>query len=541
MDEIETDVLVAGSGVGGIMAAYRAHLAGARVVLLGGSGGASGRISSMNTALGYGPEDTPARLFDDMFRAGGYVNDPTVVAAFAERIGQETLHLAELGVPFASDGDLLVRRQATGSTWTRAVYTMGLVGVDISRCLMALLTAADPDRVTVVRSGLLLEVSMTDGRVSGGLAYVPRDEGWLRITAGSVVLATGGAGQLFRNTTNPRGSRGTGYAMALEAGATLTGMEFVSFEPFVSTYPVEAKGDDLPTTVLREGAKLRNGRGEEFLDTSRAPTKDIICRAMVREVREGRGTPSGSVYYDIRGMAPEAVDRYVQIKEALNSRGLDSREAQIEVMPAQHFLMGGVQIDNEAASDVAGLYAVGEVAGGAHGAHRLAAGGGMEVVVGGAIAGESAAAFALEHPTPVQSSSSTPRPELIARGRSTKEQSQLTRIQAALEEGCGILRNADELSRTVEAVKEVLDDATRLGQPLVRRAALVGLAIARSAQLRTESRGDHFREDFPDRNDATWMARIDVAANGAGLRFTRSEVYRRSHTDASDSVATFIG
>jgi succinate dehydrogenase/fumarate reductase flavoprotein subunit len=204
VEEIETDVLVAGSGVGGIMAAYRAQATGARVVLLGGSGGASSRISSMNTALDYCDEDVASRVFDDMFRAGGYLNDPAVVAAFSRRIGSETRHLDDLGIPFAREDGRLARRQATGSTWTRAVYSMGLIGVDISRALMEILEGPG-SRTTVIRGALLVNMDVADGHVTGGLSFSPRDERWLRIKANSVVLATGGAGQLFDKTTNPRG------------------------------------------------------------------------------------------------------------------------------------------------------------------------------------------------------------------------------------------------------------------------------------------------------------------------------------------------
>jgi fumarate reductase (CoM/CoB) subunit A len=524
IEEIETDVLVAGSGVGGIMAAYRAQAAGARVVLLGGSGGASSRISSMNTALDYCDEDVASRVFDDMFRAGGYLNDPAVVSAFARRIGPETRHLADLGVPFAREDGRLARRQATGSTWTRAVYSMGLVGVDISRVLMEILTRADSG-TTVVGGALLVNLDVADGHVAGGLSFSPRDDRWLRIRARSVVLATGGAGQIFDKTTNPRGSRGTGYALALEAGATLTGMEFVSFEPFVSTFPEDVKGDDLPTTVLREGAKLRNGRGDEFLDTREAPTKDIICRAMVREVREGRGTASGSVYYDIREMDPAVVDRYVQIKEALRSRHLVSTEAQIEVMPAQHFLMGGIQIDGDAAADVPGLFAVGEVAGGAHGAHRLAAGGGMEVVAGGAVAGDGAARYALENPHRHTPASAEPMPDHLGQRLSAEDAALMQRIKTALQEGCGILRTGDQLAASVGAIEEVLDTVSHSGNPFIRRSALVALAIAVSSQLREESRGDHFREDFPRRDDSTWMARINTSLHEGGLRFSKNPIF----------------
>lgn len=505
VEELKADVLVAGSGVGGLMAAYRAQRAGARVVLLGGSGGASNRISSLNTALGYAPHDTPAGVFDDIVRAGGYVNDLDLVAALAARIGPETEHLAELGVPFLRDGPRLARRQATGSTWTRAVYSLGMIGVDISRELTNQIEKNDQPAATLVKGALLLELQTTDGRVTGALGYSPREERWLRISAPAVVIATGGAGQLFETTTNPRGSRGTGYAAALEAGAALSDMEFISFEPFVTSAPAHAAGHDLPTTVLREGVRLRNGLGEEFLDTQSAPTKDIICRAMVREVLEGRGTASGSVYFDIGDMDPEVTKRYVQIDQARRALGDAPFDNRLEVMPAQHYLMGGVRIDRTAATSLPGLFAVGEVSAGAHGGHRLAAGGGLEVVSGGAIAGDSAAAFARANPKAPAVSGLAPAPDLLGHQLSEVAQAELATIRSALSDGCGILRNAEDLTASVERLSDVLERVQKSGDSFMRRCALVAFTIADAALARAESRGDHFRTDFDRRNDVDYL------------------------------------
>jgi succinate dehydrogenase/fumarate reductase flavoprotein subunit len=490
------------------MAARRARLAGASVLLLGGGGAASSRVSSVNTALAYAPEDTPARLFDDMYRAGGYVNDPRVIAAFADRIGDEILGLQQLGVPFHCSAGRLARRQAAGSTWTRAVYSLGMIGVDIARCLTRELENDDPTKYRRIGGGQLLQLHTADGRVVGGLAYSPRERRWLDIDARATILATGGGGQLFGRTTNARASRGIGYALALEAGAELVDMEFVSFEPFVSVGTGNRAGHDLPTTVLQEGARLLNGLGEEFLDTSTSPTKDIICRAMMREVSQGRGTPAGALLYDITGMDPDVVDRYVQIKEALRTHNVQPQQAQFEVMPAQHFLMGGVRIDAEAASTVPGLYAVGEVAGGAHGAHRLAACGGMEVVVGGAIAGDNATSYALAQRNRAPRPSFRSDPALAV--PFSDHAAVLSVIRSTLDEACGVLRVGTDLQQAVDVLAEAGEAAADDRQLAVLRSVRVAQAIARGALMRQESRGDHFRLDFPERDDRRWLKNISV-------------------------------
>lgn len=508
IEELEADVLIAGGGVGGLMAAVRAQLAGARVVVLGGTPGASNRISSLNATLGESPEDEPAGLFDDMLKAGGFINDPSVVAQIAHRSGPEIRFLAGLGVPFHRERDRFARRQAAGSSWTWAVYSLGMVGLDICELLTAHLRTARP-AATFVTHGILLDLLLRDGEVAGGLAY--NGDSWLAIHAPAVVLATGGAGQLFGNTTNPPGGLGIGYGLALEAGAALVDMEFVSFEPFIVAAPKQVRGRDLPTTVLREGARLRNRLGEEFLDTS-SPSKDVICRAMVREIREGRGTPSGAVLYDIRGMAPELADRYVQIGQVLRTLKLRSSEAQLEVTPAQHFLMGGIRIDEHGRSNVPGLFAVGEVSGGAHGAHRLAACGGTEVVAMGAIAGDTAADYARRAGRVAYQHRVLARPELLPLTIEAPGQAELHRIRQSLDAGCGILRDRQGILDTIAVLDGIADVLRAQGniRTFLGRSALLALAIAQSALLREESRGDHYRADYPARNDISWLGNMVV-------------------------------
>jgi aspartate oxidase len=519
-DHLTTDVLIAGGGASGLAAAYRAHQAGAHVLLLTGSGGASSRISSLNCALGYEEDDTPAGLTRDMLRAGGDVNHRDLLAALTSRIGAEIGHLTALGVPFirSSDGRL-ARRQATGSSWTRAVYTERMVGADVCRCLLAELEGHESGRVSIVKSAILADLEVTDGQISGALAYDRRRRSYLRVSAAAVVLATGGAGHLFGATTNPRGSQASGYALALEAGAELVDMEFVSYEPFVLSAPPEARGQNLPTTVLRSGARLLNGQEEEFLDTASGPTKDVICRAMLREVQAGRGTESRSIYFDLRAVAPSVISQYPHLIKALKARPGRLGPWVLEILPAQHYMDGGVRIDASLATTVPGLYAVGEVSGGAHGANRLAGAGGLEAVAGGAMAGEAAARHARARPRG-RAGQQRPESEFATR----PDPGALARIQDALDSGCGILRSGAELEKAVVTIQELLD-RTRDARGAVptRRSALVALAIARSALMREDSRGDHFRTDWPRRDDQRWLGNVMAAPLGAADLAVRFE------------------
>lgn len=512
MEDLNTDVLVAGGGIGGLMAAVRARMDGARVVLLGGTSGGSRRVSSFSTALASICQDEPEAFFNDIFVSGAFINHPGLVAAMVERIEPETRFLEEIGVPLHRQRGRLARRQAAGSSRPWAVFTMGMVGVDICRQLLRLIEEGDGPTAHHVPGAFLMKLCVQNGLVQGGLAHLPSEQRWVRITAPAVVIATGGAGRLFGNTTNAPNAMGIGHALALEVGAQLVDMEFVSFEPFIMVAPAQLRGHDLPTTVLREGAKLRNGLGEEFIDTASAPPKDVICRAMVREVMEGRGSSAGALYYDLREMTPEMISSYSQIGEALQKLGISQQEAILEVMPAQHSVVGGIRIDEFTAAGVPGLFALGEASGGVHGAHRLATCGGTEAIALGAIAGESAARHARCSVAKNRPGSVAPEPELLGSDLSPKNRCRLERIRAALDQGCGILREAEGLRASLAELRGVRDEVLAEGQlkSFVGRAALVGLAIAAPALTRVESRGDHFRLDRPLRDDRRWLGNLNI-------------------------------
>jgi succinate dehydrogenase/fumarate reductase flavoprotein subunit len=245
------------------------------------------------------------------------------------------------------------------------------------------------------------------------------------------------------------------------------------------------------------------------------PSKDIMSRAMLREIGEGRGTPHGGVYYDLREMAPEAATSYTQIRRVLKALNVPPREARIEVAPTQHYVMGGVRTDENAATEVPGLFAVGEAAGGAHGAHRLATCGGTEVIATGAIAGECAARYALGRVTKAAGFPLRPAPELLDDSMDSADAARVGEIRMALEQGCGVLRDRERLERAVAVLDGIREDLQREGRmrTFAGRATLVGSAIALSALRRTESRGDHFRTDHPFRDDRRWLGNL-VAATG---------------------------
>ena len=492
------------------MAATCARAMGARVAVLGGRRGASTRVSGIAAALPGADAGEQALLYNDVLRAGYYINNRELVAAMVRRIGQEIVFLNEMGVPFHHCEASFSRRQAAGSSQPWAVFSLEMVGIEICRQLLRRLRTLEKPPFHYLSGALLLDLHLQDGAVAGGLAYVPSEGRWIRTSAPAVILATGGAGQLFGNTTNFSGSWGTGHALALEAGARLVDTEFTSFEPFIMAAPPHMRGYDLPTTVLRQGARLRNGLGEEFLDTRQPFGKDVICRAMLREVAEGRGTPSAAIYFDLREMAPEVMYQYVHFRRALERMKLLPSDALLEVMPAQHSIVGGVRIDHRTATGVVGLFAVGETSGGVHGAHRLASCGGTEAVALGALSGESAALHALASSAPSGDTVARPMSELLDLHLSPEDLDRLKTIRSALDQGCGILRSKEGLEASLARLQSVRDDLQSRGRmkTFIGRAATVALAMVSPALARRESRGDHFRVDHPRRDDTRWLGNL---------------------------------
>ena len=341
----------------------------------------------------------------------------------------------------------------------------------------------------------------------------------MHVAAPAVVLATGGCGRLYRKTTNFRGSTGMGYAMALEAGADLVDMEFVSFEPTVSIAPERAFGMELPTMAFSDGARLLNGKGESFVSTKPPASKDVMSRAIVREVTEGRGSPAGGAFFDMREMDPDAATSYWQIRRLLRMLEVSPADAAVEVSPAQHYLMGGIRTDEHAATRVPGLFAVGEAAGGTHGAHRLATCGGTEVISMGAIAGEAAAQYSREHRrSEAGGDSPAEAPGLLEPESDDADTLTFDAIRDALEQGCGVLRNGADLERTTSTLRSIHESLSRAGRlkTFVGRGALVATAIATTAARREESRGDHFRTDFPHRDDRRWLGNHVCALGSDG-------------------------
>lgn len=499
----QADVLVLGAGLAGQRAAIAAREAGAEVILASLARGASPYLLGCNAPLAHAdPDDSEGCYAEDMV-AGGYgLNDRGLVRVLAEEAAPGVIELAGLGVPFARSDDRFRQRHLSGNRYPRSVYVEAGTG----RAILAALQARSRDIGVVSRTGLrVIALLQDDGEVCG--AMLEGRDGRVAIHARAVVLATGGIGRLYGDTTYPADIGADTFGLALEAGATLIDMEFIQFEPTIVAHPDGCKGMEMPTAMLGDGAHLLNADGERFMfrhnpehgETRMEKARLSLC--IQAEVDAGRGLEGGTVLFDTTVLPPEVLEGYVTHCARLRKAGLDPRRDRPRVRPGAHSIMGGIAIDETGWTGVPGLYAAGEAAGGVHGASRIAGNGGADAMVFGAVAGRNAARGLL---------SAAPRD----RGRIERQVSSprigtdtadaVQRVRALMDSACGLYRTGPALQSALEAL------AGQEPTGLVRTAA----CILRAALTRTESRGAHQRRDHPDRDDSTWLRHVAVNADG---------------------------
>jgi L-aspartate oxidase len=475
----DVDVVVIGAGVAGLSVAI--GLAGTRRVLLVEDGEGSTGWAQGGIAAAFG-EDRAGEHAEDTQTAGGGRCDPDAVARLVE---EGPLRLAELiaaGARFDRDpAGRLSRSREGGHRRRRVVHAGGdATGAEVSRVLNAHVDGLGVPRLRGTRvTGLTRTRTPSGPQVTGICGTGPG--GPIRVRARAVVLATGGLGHVYGVTTNPVGVRGEGLALALLAGATLSNLEFVQFHP--TALAVRQTGQlPLVTEALRgEGAVLLDDRGRRFLDGAHplaelAP-RDVVAAA-VHRTRLERGLDE--IWLDARTV-PEVGRRFPTVTAACAAAGLDPARDLIPVRPAAHFAGGGVRTDAWGATDVAGLYAVGEVADtGVHGANRLASNSLLEGLVYGA---RVAAGLTLDLPPEIPAAASAHRGDEVALG---EDPTAAARARELMDRHAGILRDAAGL-----------DAAAAQLRPLTHRdsTCLVATAVLTAASTRDDSIGCHRRTD----------------------------------------------
>jgi L-aspartate oxidase len=508
---VQADFVIIGSGIAGLRAAIACASAG-RVVILtksdpraGSTGYAQGGI-----AAAIGPDDSPARHAADTIAAGDGLADERAVHVLVEDGPRYVRELIDWGAAFerAADGSPDLAREGAHAV-RRVLHAKDATGREIARALAARL-AREPG-ITVIDHALAVQLIVGGGRVEG-VRFLDAEGRLSEARANATLLATGGAGQVYRETTNPVVATGDGVSLAFLAGARVSDLEFVQFHPTALAVP-DAPRYLLSEALRGEGARLVNEAGERFMPRydpagDLAP-RDRVARAIVLEAER----TAAPVYLTMAHLPAEEVRARFPLITALCARvGLDLATDRLPVGPAAHYFMGGVATDLDGRTSLPGLFAAGEVAcTGVHGANRLASNSLLEGLVFGGRAGAAMAAHESgASPEPAQAARQDPLPDgpPVVIGLPEAE------LRALMWKRAGVFRDRHGLDQAMTVLDPVwlsLDAQLREGRSFTagnwRLASLVIVArlVAVAARRREESRGAHARSDFPGRDDLHWM------------------------------------
>ena len=508
MKHRQADVLIIGGGLSGLMAAK--HLTDAsslRPLILADGQGASPWVHGFSVPVC--PGDSAEAFYQDTVISGYGINQPALAWALCGDAQDCLEEVRALGLTFNRQGDGYQLLKPLGSSHPRVVS----IGNETGPAIMQRLRSELEGKADWLPNARALRLRVEDGRVLGALVYDAKQNEWITIAARSVILASGGFCGIYPFSTNKRDSGGDGVAMAYEAGCRLTDMEFIQFEPSAAVWPDALRGTSVITTMFYEGAVLRDRDGKRFMLESdpvnaERVNKDVMARRIAGAVADGRGTEHGGVYFDATPVGAETLHASYPAYVARYERvGVDITKEMMEIAPAPHTALGGVMISPECRTDVAGLFACGEVIGGLHGANRIGGSAGLETLVFGRRAGDTCAKDAPGFAIEWEGWDDWAQTLLVGQGDASDAQALRGRMGQALAAGAGVLRTAEGLEKALEELAQVRREAEGLSghTPEAAFARLRLLNDLRAAELvcrgayeRRESVGCHTRLDGPE-------------------------------------------
>ena len=558
-ETVETDVLVLGAGGAGLRAAIAAAEAGARVLvvcksLLGKAHTvmAEGGVAAAMHNVAY--QDSWEVHFADTMKGGKLINDWRMAEIHAKESPERVLELERWGAVFDRTWQGRIHQRPFGAhTYPRLAHIGDRTGLELIRTLQD--RAVHTPGVDVHMETTVFKLLLSDGRVAAALAYQRSDGKLLMYRFGALLLASGGAGKMYRVTSNSWESTGDGTALAYEAGAQLRDMEMVQFHPTGMVWPAGVRGILVTEGVRGEGGVLRNKDGERFMERydqerMELSSRDVVARAINSEVLAGRGTPHGGAFLDITHRKPEFIKSKLpsMYEQFLKLARVDITKEPMEVAPTLHYMMAGVRVNPETgATTVSGLYAAGEIASGLHGANRLGGNSLSDLLVFGKRAGEAAAEAAERIPDAAKARiDGAEADEAIAtlmapldRSAGENPYKLQAEIQDLMSTYAPIVRDRPGLETGLEKLREIGQravncgtggSATRAFNPGwhtaydVRSMLVNAEALLLSALERKESRGAHARSDFPKTDDQLARVNFVVDRTSNGMRVSAQPI-----------------
>ena len=535
---ISTDVLIIGSGGAGSRAAIEVDNAGLKATIV--SKGLSFRSGCTGMAEGgynavfktVDKDDSIEAHINDTLKGGSFLNDKKLVEILVNESPQRLIDLENYGALFdRKENGEIDQRPFGGQSFRRTCYQGDRTGAELLNALKEEIIRRD---IECIEEVMITSLVTDDDQVIGATGLNLKDSSLIYFKAKSVILASGGAGQLYPVTSNTFQKNGDGYAIAYKAGAQLVDMEQIQFHPTGMIAPESKKGVLVTEAVRAEGGKLMNKDGERFMskyapEKMELATRDVVARSIYQEIIEGRGTKNGGVYLDISHLDDDYIDEKLETMVLqFENVGVDIKHGPIEVAPTAHHFMGGLKIKEDASTSLKNLFGAGEVCGGVHGANRLGGNALADTQVFGKIAGVSASQASKDcelKTNDEQVEKEAERIESLIKKGSIKPKEFKNNIKNLMWEKVAIVRDEKTLNEALAELQQMqkdldkmdVKDTSQYNSDLVTALEVINMIeicilTVKSAILRRESRGAHFRSDFPESKDE-WKKSIVFSKN----------------------------